>query len=107
MIDSNIKDCGTIRRKSTVLILKHLETYPFGLFKLKLNRQIEIMIKEEIFELGDFIEAFAKTPSFLSHYDRAFLKYEKTCGAKVVTFSSLWSGLDILYDDKVNNEKNE
>ena len=65
------------------------------------------MIKEEIFELGDFIEAFAKTPSFLSHYDRAFLKYEKTCGAKVVTFSSLCSGLDILYDDKVNNEKNE
>ena len=58
------------------MILKHMSTYPFGLFKVRLNRQIQIMIKEGIFELANFMEAFAKTPSFLKDIDRATAKIE-------------------------------
>ena len=53
------------------------------------------MLKEGIFELGDFMKAFAKTPSFMRIIDRAKVKIEKTFGAKVLTCSTLWGGIGV------------
>ena len=50
------------------------------------------MLKEEIYELASFMDAFAKTPSFLKNIDKAKVIIEKTCGAKVFTCSTLWGG---------------
>ena len=38
------------------------------------------------------MDAFAKTPSFLKNIDKAKVRIEKTCGAKVFTSSTLWGG---------------
>ena len=73
-----------------------MQTYPFGLFKVKLDKQIQIMIKNKIAEIVDFIDAFSKSPSFLKYYDRATIKADEACGARILTSSQLWAGKDNL-----------
>jgi hypothetical protein len=68
-----------------------MQTYPFGLFKVKLDKQLQIMIKNKIGEVVDFIDAFSKSPSFLKYYDRATIKADQTCGARILTSSHLWT----------------
>lgn len=54
------------------MILKHIQTYPFDLFKVKLNQALlSEMVKADLFGLASFFSKSAKTPSFLKQFDRA------------------------------------
>ena len=72
-------------------MLKHIGTYPFGLFKLDVKHLIHIILEEELIGVGDFIESCAKTPSFLAGYDRARVEVEDSCGSYVFTYTDVWA----------------
>ena len=64
------------------------------------------MLKKGIYELANFMDAFAKTPSFLKNIYTAKVIIEKTCGAKVFTCSTLWGGQGKGNLEEILNDKN-
>ena len=64
------------------------------------------MLQEEIYELGSFMNAFAKTPSFLKNINQAKVIIEKTCGAKVFTCRTLWGGQGKDNLEEILNDQN-
>jgi hypothetical protein len=73
-------DPTTINRKNAGLILMHIATYPFGLFRLDLKKQINKMINENLSEFALFIESCAKTPVFLEGFDKSKIDIPEDSG---------------------------
>ncbi len=69
--DYDPETVNVANRKTAGIILKHVGTYPFDLFKVHMKELVAPIIELGLIEFAEYINNSAKTPSFLKGYDRA------------------------------------